>query len=225
MIDKALTSIEKVNLITSKVNRSLNALKRLRTFVDLKILKLVDKTLIQPYFDCCSQVWGCLSMTPGNKLQRLQNRAVRIITKCGYEFWFTDLLIRIGLTNLDVRRHQQLCTFMCKVSHNSVPDSLKNLFRKTDQIHDYQTRQAGFNFLLLSQILIIKKAINCIHLNIKHVITQASGRPSLHRQTHDSLVGNEHISRQIKTSRNEITQLSLGIFGFWAAMAPFHAVS
>ena len=48
---------------------------------------------------------------------------------------------------------------------------------------------------------------------------------SLHRKTHDSLVGNQHISRQIKTSRNEITQLSLGIFGFWAAMAPFHAVS
>ena len=90
MIDKALTSIEQVNLITSKVNRSLNALKRLRTFViDLKILKLVDKTLIQPYFDYCSQVWGCLGITPGNKhykLQRLQNRAVRIITKCGYEF-------------------------------------------------------------------------------------------------------------------------------------------
>ena len=28
-----------------------------------------------------------------------------------------------------------------------VPDCLRNLFRKTDQIHDYQTRQAGFNFL------------------------------------------------------------------------------
>ena len=36
---------------------------------------------------------------------------------------------------------------MYKVSHDMVPDSLKNLFRKTDQIHDYQTRQAGFNFL------------------------------------------------------------------------------
>ena len=69
MIDKALTSIEQVNLITSKVNRSLNALKRLRTFViDLKIL--VDKTLIQPYFDYCSQVWGCLGITLWKKLQR-----------------------------------------------------------------------------------------------------------------------------------------------------------
>ena len=28
-----------------------------------------------------------------------------------------------------------------------VPDSLKTIFRKTDQINDYQTRQAGFNFL------------------------------------------------------------------------------
>ena len=36
---------------------------------------------------------------------------------------------------------------MHKVSHDMVPDSLKNIFGKTDQIHDYQTRQAGFNFL------------------------------------------------------------------------------
>ena len=36
---------------------------------------------------------------------------------------------------------------MYKISHDMVPDSLKNLFGKTDQIHDYQTRQAGFNFL------------------------------------------------------------------------------
>ena len=27
------------------------------------------------------------------------------------------------------------------------PDSLKNIFRKTYQIHDYQTRQADINFL------------------------------------------------------------------------------
>ena len=36
---------------------------------------------------------------------------------------------------------------MYKISHDMVPDSLKNIFGKTDQIHDYQTRQAGFNFL------------------------------------------------------------------------------
>ena len=73
-----------VNSSSRRSNRAqgldnLSLLKRLRTFVDLKILKLVDKTLIQPYFDYCSQVWGCLGMTPGNKLQRLQNRAVRIL--------------------------------------------------------------------------------------------------------------------------------------------------
>ena len=79
MIDEALAWIEQVNLIASKVNKSLNAFKRLRTFVDLKILKLVYKTLIQPYFDYCSQVCGCLGITLCNKLQRLQNRAVRIL--------------------------------------------------------------------------------------------------------------------------------------------------
>ena len=47
MIDEALAWIEQIILITSKVNKGLNALKRSWTFVDLKILKLVYKTLIQ----------------------------------------------------------------------------------------------------------------------------------------------------------------------------------
>ena len=47
-------------------------------FADLKTHVMVCKTLIQPHFDYCSQIWGCHGVTLQNKLQRLQNRAVRI---------------------------------------------------------------------------------------------------------------------------------------------------
>ena len=46
---------------------------------------MVFKPIVQPYFDYCAQVWGSLhDKTSSNKLQRLQNRAVRIISLQGY---------------------------------------------------------------------------------------------------------------------------------------------
>ena len=68
MMDDILTWDEQVNLMTKKVNKGLNVLKRLGVFVGIKILLLVYKTLAQFYFDYCSQVWGCLGSTLCNKL-------------------------------------------------------------------------------------------------------------------------------------------------------------
>ncbi len=106
MIDETLTWDEQVTLITKKVNKGLNVMRRLRDFFDIKILTTVYQTLVQPYFDYCSQVWGGLGTTLCNKLQRLQNRAVRIITKSGYEVRSVNLLHQLGLPNLEERRNQ-----------------------------------------------------------------------------------------------------------------------
>ena len=41
--------------------------------------------LIQPRFDYCSSVWDGLNITLNDKLQKLQNRAARVITKSQYD--------------------------------------------------------------------------------------------------------------------------------------------
>ena len=123
-------------------------MRRLRDFFDIKILTTVYQTLVQPYFDYCSQVWGGLGNTLCNKLQRLQNRAVRIITKSGYEVRSVNLLHQLGrLPNLEERGNQQLNTLMYQVRHEMAPSSLSNMFQKTNEVHEHQTRQAKHDFL------------------------------------------------------------------------------
>ena len=87
-----------------------------RGFFDIKILTNIYQTLVQPWFDYGSQVWGGLGTTLCNKLQRLQNRAVRIITKSEYEVRAVNLLNnQLGLPNIETRRNHQLNTLMYKV--------------------------------------------------------------------------------------------------------------
>ena len=134
MIDETLTWVEQVTLITKKVNtvskHRLNVMRRLRDFFDIKILTTVYQTLV-----LC------------NKLQRLQNRAVRIITKSGYEVRSVNLLHQLGLPNLEERRNQQLNTLMYKVRHEMAPSSLSKMFQKRNEVHAHQTRQATHDFL------------------------------------------------------------------------------
>ena len=137
---------EQVTLITKKVNKGLNVMRRLRDFFDIKILTTIYQTLVQTYFDYCSQVWGGFGTTLCDKLQRLQNRAVRIITKSGYEVRSVNLLNQLGLPNLEARRNQQLNILMYKVRHEMAPSSLSNMFQKTNEVHEHQTRQAKHDF-------------------------------------------------------------------------------
>ena len=147
MIDETLTWHSHVDLITKKVNKGFHVLRRLREFADLKTLVMVYKTLIQPHFDYCSQIWGCLGVTLQNKLQRLQNRAVRIITKRGYDHRSADILDDLELANLSTKRNNQLCATMYQINSGMVPDYLIDLFTKTNIVHGHETRQAKFNFV------------------------------------------------------------------------------
>ena len=70
------------------------------------------------------------------------NRAVRIITKRGYEYRSADILNELGLPALDVRRNNQLCITMYQVKNSLAPQYLTDLFCKTTPIHDYNTRIA-----------------------------------------------------------------------------------
>ena len=57
-----------------------------------------------PHFDYCSPVWDCLSGYLGDKLQKLQNRAARVITKSPFDASSNHLLS----TNLGLKKMPQM---------------------------------------------------------------------------------------------------------------------
>ena len=60
--------------------------------------------LIQPHFDYCCSVWDELGGTLATKLQKLQNRAARVITRSSYDADAGALLTLLQLDNLSIRR-------------------------------------------------------------------------------------------------------------------------
>ena len=89
-VDEALGWQSQVDTICKKVSAGIGALKRTRYLVPRQTLLRMYEALVTPYFDYCSKVWGCMGKGLCDRLQRLKNRAGRIIsfsdytTICGY---------------------------------------------------------------------------------------------------------------------------------------------
>ena len=91
---------------------------RLRDIVDYQTLIIIYLSIIQPDYCSQSQVWGCLGKGLSDKLQKVQNRAFRIITRKNYDIRSEDILNSVGFPNLQTTREHQLATLMYKIKQN-----------------------------------------------------------------------------------------------------------
>jgi hypothetical protein len=78
-IDQHLNWENHVELIASKISSGIGAIRKLKEFVNRDTLVSVYNSLIQPHFDYCCEVWDTLGQGLSDRLQKLQNRAARLI--------------------------------------------------------------------------------------------------------------------------------------------------
>ena len=127
-IDQNLSWSKHVNETAKIVSSGIGALKRLRPFICGDTAILLYRALIEPYFDYCCPVWDGLSNELADKLQKLQNRAIRVITNSDYYSSATALRGELGWDNLCTRRKKQKLKLMFKTLNDQSPEYLKGLF-------------------------------------------------------------------------------------------------
>ena len=146
IIDENLSWKAHIHEISKKVSSGIGALKRVRPFVSMHTAIKIYKGLIEPHFVYCSAVWDGLTQQLSEKLQKLQNRAIRVITKSSYDTSSRLLLNSLGWDNLSSRRAKQKANLMYKCINNLAPAYLCNLF--VPRIPNYDFRNAEKKLLL-----------------------------------------------------------------------------
>ena len=127
-IDEKLTWECRINELSEKIASGISAIKRVRYSVPYKTLLSIYNSLVQPYLDYCSSVWGSWSKSLSQKLQKLQNRAARVITFSNYDQSTDELLQMINWVKLDRQRLVDKSILMNKIVNNMVPDYLSSHF-------------------------------------------------------------------------------------------------
>ena len=106
-IDAQLSWGKHVEEICKKFSSAIGALKRVRPFTSKETAIQIYNALIMPHLDYCSPVWNNLSGYLSDKLQKLQNRAARFITKSPFYTNSNHLLSTLDWERLSLRRKKK----------------------------------------------------------------------------------------------------------------------
>ena len=105
----------------------------IRSFVPQSTLPNIYNSLVQSHFDFCSPVWGNCGKTLFNKLQKLQNRAARVITSSNYDEDADSLFYKLSWKDLKSQRQIQNVLMVFKSFYGLVSEYLTSKFLKRNE--------------------------------------------------------------------------------------------
>ena len=126
-IDNNLNFNEHVSSICKKVNLKLHALARISKFMDKDKLRVLMKAFIESQFGYCPLIWMHHSRKLNNKINKLHERALRLVYK-DHISTFEELLLQDESFTIHHRNLQKLATEMYKIKYNLSPIFMNLIF-------------------------------------------------------------------------------------------------
>ena len=142
-LDQNLTWESHINELCKKVAPKIELLRRLKYKLPIDQLKTVYQSIVQPHFDYAITVWGYAANVHVQKIQRLQNRAARILTS-NYDCFtsVSSLLEQLGLQSILERRDYFNALIVYKGLNGLAPNYITTKFTRIRDCHDISTRSA-----------------------------------------------------------------------------------
>ena len=132
IIDENLSWNEHVNQIVKKAAFSLYTLRKANPFVPRNIMCMLYNCILVPHFDYGDNIWGTCNVSSHDKVQKLQNRAAKIITGSTRMDSSTEARNKLKWLNLKERCQFHLAINMFKVMNGQAPNYLANRFNIKD---------------------------------------------------------------------------------------------
>ena len=131
-------------------------LARLRNLITTEAKLLLYKTAIMPYLTYCHLTWHFCKASDTRKVERIQERALRIVYNSHSETYM-NLLDRAKLPSLLNRRLQDIVILMYKVKYGLVPDFICDIFSTKSCKCNF--RNQNFDILRFNSVLYGKHSL------------------------------------------------------------------
>ena len=119
--------------ICKKTRRKVCALARVTSSMSLSKKRTVINAFFNSQFNYCLLIWMCHSSENSNKINRLHERCLRIISN-DKRSSFNALLEKDDSVSIHERNIKILVTEMFKVSKNLAPPHMYEIFKLKDQL-------------------------------------------------------------------------------------------
>jgi len=139
-VDNKLDFNNHVSGLIRKGNQKLYALARISKYLDQAKLRILMKTFIESQFNYCPLVWMFHSRTVNNRINKLHERALRLVYK-NSDLSFEELLELDNSKTVHQKNLQRLAIEMYKVKNNISPLPMQELFIENNNPHDLRNRR------------------------------------------------------------------------------------
>ena len=129
IIDHDLSFDEHLSLLCKKASQKLNALIRIANYMNFDQRKLLFNAFFLSQFQYCPLVWMFHSRTINNKINRLHERALRVIYT-DHTSTFEELLTKDKSVTIHQRNLQYLAIEMFKSKNALSPAFMKDVFKE-----------------------------------------------------------------------------------------------
>ncbi len=148
ILDPTLSFTNHVDYIRNKAASRLRMLGQTRALVSQETSLSLYKALISPLFDYAAPVYDCLTKQDTYKLQKVQNCALRIVTKSGKMEHISDMHTRLNMHYLIDRRHISTLCHTYKCLNNLAPQTNSAMLTINTQ-REIRTRASMKNMPIL----------------------------------------------------------------------------
>ena len=129
-LDKHLVWDEHTKAVRSRISRSLGFLKYAKKLLPKHTLCQMYRGIVEPHFRYCCSVWGSCGDSRLLMLQKLQNRAARIVTNSNYDVPATNLIKELKWPTVHDMIKQETATIVFKSMSGLAPTYLSTLFAR-----------------------------------------------------------------------------------------------
>ena len=127
-IDSDLSFSDHISTLCAKANQKLSALARVVKYMSLDKRKLLMNSYISAQFNYCPLVWMSHSRSLNNKINKIHERALRLVYE-DYGSSFKDLLVKDRSCTIHERNIQYLAIEIFKVKIGVSPEIMSEIFR------------------------------------------------------------------------------------------------
>ena len=136
-VDESLSWTTQYKKLKSKLKNGLSSIRKLKNILPQTKLDQVYRALLESHLRYCNEIWGSLSNTKLDHLQRLQNRARTLIESSRLkDGWRCTWLSVSSLIDYD------RAIMIYKITNDLCPDSLKGRFSTRSQLSNYRLRNS-----------------------------------------------------------------------------------
>ena len=129
--------------------RSVGILSKLRYLFPSSALLLLYYSLIHPHLLFSLPLWGNANQSYLNRLQRLQNKAIKIITDSKLRMSSNPQYYKLGILKLPELYTLEIAKLMHQYSHHNLPQPFSTFFTPVSSVHERFSRAKTENKLYI----------------------------------------------------------------------------